>query len=223
MTILDFVILALAASAIVDVWFNGSLFTDFRAYFQARDDIATLDDGADVDPIGWVLVRNRHGVAEFAKFHDLGTSWSANVDEACVFATKSSAEQLAYGEHVDTIMPLLPGRTVDMTSPLVLQPEEAKRPLWMRLFDWVPDWAVELVTCRFCLSHHTPWLLVLLCYVPAWYVAETYSWLWKIPVYSLAATRLGNILNAYAKTARYDRDEEPATPVFEESTADDTE
>ena len=223
MTLLDFVVLTLAASAMVDVWFNGSVFADWRAYFQARDDIATLDNDADVEPIGWVLVRDRQGVAEFAKFHDLGTSWSSDVDEACVFATKSSAEQLAYGEHVDSVMPLLPGRTVDMTSPLVWEHDDGDRPLWMRLFDWIPNWAVELVTCQFCFSHHMPWILLLACFVPAWYVAATYAWLWKIPVYSLAATRLGNILNAYAKTSRYERDDEPDDPVFKETHADATE
>ena len=225
MTVLDFIVLALAASAVVDVWFNGSLFADWRAYFQSRDDNATLENDADedVDPIGWVLVRNTLGFAEFAKFHDLGTSWSTNVDEACIFATKESAEQLAYSESVDTIMPLLPGRTVDLTSPLVLGPPESPRAIWMRLFDRLPDWLVALITCKFCFSHHTPWVLALLCYLPAWCVAESYAWLWKLPVYSLAATRLGNILNAYARDARYERDAEPTTTIYEEPSADGTE
>lgn len=220
MTSLDFIVLVLAASAIVDVWFNGSLFTEWRAYFQARDDIATLPADDAVDPIGWVLVRNRNGVAEFAQFHDLGTTWLNSPDEACVFATKSSAEQLAYGEHVDTIMPLLPGRTVYLSSPWLPPPSDTTRSWWMRLFDWVPDWAVELLTCRFCCSHHAPWVLLVLCYLPAWHGDATYAWLWKIPVYSLAATRLGNILNAYARTSRYERDEEPDQIVYEEEPAD---
>lgn len=114
MGIVDFIALVFAASAVVDAWFNGSIFADRRAYFQA------LDDGGS----------------------KLG----------------------------------------------------------------------ELMSCRFCFSHHTPWILAALFFVPGLFVPEPWGFVLKLPVYSLAATRIGNIINAcLPDDARYERGEEVFT------------
>ncbi len=134
MSVLDFIVLTLAASAVVDVWFNGSLFADWRAFFQS-----TADDVSDVS---------------------------------------------------------MPVPTGDNLSPL------------QRLADrWVPTWVAEMLGCSFCFSHHTPWILALVCFLPAalipWYWL---AFLFKLPAYSLAATRLGNLINAWAPAgAKYEK------------------
>ena len=66
MNITDFIICALAASAIVDVWFNGSIFADYREMLAARSvwcntpecmrDVDTgYADGEGIEPLDtWV-------------------------------------------------------------------------------------------------------------------------------------------------------------------------
>lgn len=148
---LDFIVLTLAASAIVDVWFNGSIFADWRAFFQSKAD----------DP-----------------------------DDEPITDTPASQDEEEW--------------------------EGDPLPWLMQLADkWVPRPIAELLTCSFCLSHHTPWLVGLLLMFPAfviltltteessrwWLVA---AWVLKLPAYSLAATRLGNIVNSYLpKKAKY--------------------
>lgn len=154
MSCLDFIVLTLAASAIVDVWFNGSIFADWRAFFQSKAD----------DPI----------------------------DEPITDTTVSQDDEEDEGD------------------PL---------PWLMQLADkWVPRPIAELVSCSFCFSHHTPWVVGLLFMLPAfaiqtltteessrwWLVA---AWVLKLPAYSLAATRLGSMLNSYLpREAKYHRE-----------------
>lgn len=52
MTITDFLICALAASAIVDVWFNGSILADLRKLVEVKADWCAVKDEA-TGPIGW--------------------------------------------------------------------------------------------------------------------------------------------------------------------------
>ena len=140
MTALDFFALVMAASAIVDVWRNGSIFAELRAYFEARQDAG----------------------------------------------------------------PPLADDPVPTEESLPADPN----PWWMRLFDAVlPRWFAELVSCRFCLSHHTPWVAAVVCYLPTLFVTTPWMiFLLKLPVYSLAATRIGNIINACVPaSAQYDR------------------
>jgi len=149
--IVDFIALVFAASGWVDSWFNGSIFAEFRAYFETRDDSAGSYDTA-------------------------------------------------------------PASSYSATDPWPSPP----RPLWMRAFDLLPNWFCELVTCRFCFSHHTPWLLAFGLLLPALMVPDPWNFVLKIPVYSLAATRIGNIINAcLPNDARYDRGVEAFT--YEES------
>ncbi len=140
MSWLDFLVLTLAASAVVDVWANGSIFADWRAFLQDKADEpppvqAATDDSDDV---------------------------------------------------IGEPMPIL-----------------------MRVVDRVlPRFGAELLSCMFCFSHHTPYILALLFYLPALFVDSAWGvFLLKLPVYSLAATRLGNLLDAYApEGAKYYRD-----------------
>jgi hypothetical protein len=138
MTTLDFLVLTFAASAIVDVWRNGSIFTEIRAYFEARSQPALSD------------------------------------------APAAATE----------LLPVDPS------------------PWWFRLLDrFAPRWLTELLSCNFCFSHHAPWIGALVCYFPTVFLdAPWLIFLCKLPLYSLAATRLGNILNAWAPpAAQYDR------------------
>jgi hypothetical protein len=65
-----------------------------------------------------------------------------------------------------------------------------------------------MVTCKFCFSHHTPWILAAAFFLPALFLPTPWDFVLKIPVYSLAATRLGNIINAFTPDlANYYRNE----------------
>jgi len=78
----------------------------------------------------------------------------------------------------------------------------------------VPRPAAELLNCPYCLSHHTPWVLALVFFFTATLVAPPWCFLLKLPVYSLAATRIGNIINEMVpEGARYRRSE---TELFDE-------
>jgi hypothetical protein len=57
----------------------------------------------------------------------------------------------------------------------------------------------QLLICRFCLSHHTPWILILLFYLPSLWLVDPWSTIVKLPVYSLAATRLSLLLGYWIK------------------------
>lgn len=138
MTWLDFLVLTLAASAVVDVWFNGSLFADWRAFCQAKADDAPEE-----------------------------------------------------------------------TDGVVLVEEGQQLPWLMSLADrFMPRWVAELLCCDFCLSYHAPWIVALVLFLPMMLVRspELAFWL-RLPVYSLAATRLGNLINAWAPaSAKYHND-----------------
>ncbi len=141
MTWLDFLVITLAASAIVDVWANGSIFANWRAFLQ---DKADESDEPDSTP-------------------------PSDTDEE------------------------------DEGDPL---------PFMMRVADRVlPRLFAELVSCMFCFSHHTPYVVALLFFMPATFVQTPWLvFLLKLPAYSLAATRLGNIVNAAVpEGARYQR------------------
>jgi hypothetical protein len=177
MSWLDFFVLTLAASAIVDAWFNGSIFADWRAFFQSKCDDPLPEEDTPAEP--------------------------------------PSDEEAPPSENEGEPLPWL-----------------------MRLADKViPRPVAELLSCSFCLSHHTPWmvgiLFVLAAVIAAWWqepiipaisggiwplsheyairpVSSAYPWrdplvlILKFPAYSLAATRLGNILNSLVPAkARY--------------------
>lgn len=61
MTWLDFVVLTLAGSALADVWFNGSIFAEWREFFRAKQhpEATTADDeipeDAIIEPPSWLM------------------------------------------------------------------------------------------------------------------------------------------------------------------------
>lgn len=130
MTWFDFVVLVLAAQAVVDVWFNGSIFANVFAQIQDKayppelleDGSMTITDG----PAGF----------------------------------------------------------------------------WYR---YTPRLLAKLLSCWFCFSHHTPWVLIVLLYLPASYLAEPWRWIALVPFYSLAATRCGTIINKLFPQVDYER------------------
>lgn len=139
MNAVDMIALALAASAVVDVWHNGSIFANRRAMYQAREDYSYVE-----------------------------------ADEADELESQTAEE-----------------------------PHEAATP-WQ-----APLWFCRLMNCPYCLSHHTPWVLGVLFFLPAIMLHEPWSFLCKLPVYSLACTRLGFVLCAMLpETARYLRSED---------------
>jgi hypothetical protein len=143
---LDFLVITLAASALVDVWRNGSIFALGRATMQAKEDDASG---------GW-------------------------------FESSESEDLLTSG-----------------------------LPWYWRI---VPVFFAKMLNCWFCLSHHTPWILAILFFLPALWLDGVWEWAFKLPVYSLAATRLGTIINAYVPLeAQYDRN---AAIPFEEHNAE---
>lgn len=135
MGVFDFIVITLATGAVIDVWFNGSIFTEWRAYLQAR-----LDGNEEPDS-------------------------SDSVDDPSDSDIEDGGEEL---------------------------------PFMMRIADKViPDFVIELLSCPFCFSYHVPWIgLVLFYLVPsALSVSPSWIFLWHLPVYSLAATRLSNLIN----------------------------
>jgi len=132
-TWLDFIVMTLAASAIVDVWLNGSLFVDWRAFFQAGIGETQEPEPETVDP-----------------------------------ETEIPADS------------------------------ESEMPWSMQLADrWLPRWFNMLMSCEFCFSHHTPWIVGVMFFFPATLVPwQWLAFLFKLPAYSLAATRLGTIINS---------------------------
>jgi hypothetical protein len=138
---LDFIVLTLAASALVDVWRNGSIFALGRAVLESRADEEYALPGSE-------------------------SSW----------------------------------------------PGSAPAP-W--LWRTIPLFFAKMLNCHFCFSHHTPWVLALLFFFPALWLDGVWAWLAKLPVYSLAATRLGTIINAYVpEDAKYERSN--VTPFIED-------
>ena len=131
MTVLDFICLTLAAGAVVNAWFNGSIFAEWRVFANEKAYPTEADDAADF-------------------------------------------------------------------SPLAESPPEEPLPWLMQLASrFVPPLLFELLTCPFCFSHHTPWLLALVFFLPAYFLVTPWCiFLCKLPVYSLAATQLGNLINA---------------------------
>ena len=138
---LDFIALTLAAGAVVNVWKNGSIFADWRAFIEDKAD-DSLPDYADTPP---------------------------------------ATDDATGGEPLPVLM-----RVVDRVMP--------------RFF-------AELLSCAFCFSHHTPWLLAMVCFFPTLFITTPWiCWLFKLPVYSLAATHLGNLLNSIApENMRYEQ------------------
>ena len=135
MTWLDFFALTLAASALVDVWRNGSIFATGRAVLEAK------------------------------------------VDEEGDWSTESESSY---------------------------PPPGLPTPWYWRM---IPAFFARILNCPFCLSHHTPWVLAVLFFLPALWCTGTWAWVLKLPVYSLAATRLGTIINACVpEGAKYARD-----------------
>jgi len=88
-------------------------------------------------------------------------------------------------------------------------PEEAEDdplPLWMRLVDkYCPRLLAELVSCPFCFSHHTPWMVMVTCFIPALFVETPWlAFLLKMPAYSLAATQCMTLMDRITNVGRDD-------------------
>jgi hypothetical protein len=68
---------------------------------------------------------------------------------------------------------------------------------------WSAWWRNKLaygLHCAFCLSYHTAFWLLLLFYLPSLWLSPPWDVVCKLPIYSLAATRLSLIIDAHAST-----------------------
>lgn len=127
MTITDFFICALAASAIVDVWFNGSILSDRRNLVEVKADWCE-------DP-------------------------TANIE---------STEQLQQGvEYINS---------------------------WV---DYCPCIVARMLSCAYCMSHHTPLWVFVWYFVVSWLPTPACEVL-RLPVYVLAAARLMNLVTTFS-------------------------
>lgn len=89
-----------------------------------------------------------------------------------------------------------------------VQIEVLEPSLVLRLTErYCPQLLAELLTCPYCMSYHVPWILFLLFVVPSMWVDTPWAaFVIKLPVYSLAATRISNLLNdLLPSSARYMR------------------
>jgi hypothetical protein len=128
MTITDFFICALAASAIVDVWFNGSILADLRKLVEVKADWCE-DPAADQEP--------------------------------------ETLRAMESAEYIHS---------------------------WV---DYCPCLAARMLSCAFCMSHHTP-LWVFTWYFGVSYLPATVCEVLRLPVYILAASRLMNLVTTFS-------------------------
>lgn len=68
----------------------------------------------------------------------------------------------------------------------------------------------ELLTCRFCLSHWLPLILLVVFFLPSLFISAPWNTIIKFPVYSLAATRGALCLGILMRRCRL------APPEFED-------
>jgi len=68
-----------------------------------------------------------------------------------------------------------------------------------RLKDKIRSKLGQLATCPFCLSHHTPWILLLLFFVPSLWLSSPWDVIFKLPIYSMAATQITLIVFHFVK------------------------
>lgn len=147
----DLIALALASGAVIDVWFNGSLFSGWLGFFQVKAETPPPETPPSEQP-------SNDSVASDSKDDMAG-------------------------------------------DPL---------PASMQIADKVlPDWFATLMSCPFCLSYHVPFWLGFFLLLPAWLCPDPLSSIYRLPLYALAATRLGNLLNgALPPHLRYFRSKE---------------
>ena len=88
-------------------------------------------------------------------------------------------------------------------------PTVDERPYWMRIADRaIPDAAAELMNCPFCLSHHIPYVLLLLFYVPSLFLGWPYAAIVKLPIYSLACTQAARWLSVSRRRYEHSNNED---------------
>lgn len=155
---LDFIVLTLAGSGVLEAWFKGSIFGPSRELMKLKDD-----------------------------------AWEAG-----------------------TPIPATPSQAVDGDqAPESVVEEATGEPLrgYLRMLDrGTPDVVGAMLSCDFCFSYHACFWFGLVFWVPSLFLAEPWSAIIKFPLYSLAATRAGNILTGMLPPRlRYKEvDDEPA-------------
>lgn len=71
---------------------------------------------------------------------------------------------------------------------------EAAATEWELRGNWRYAWAAAL-DCTYCLTHHVTWVLLVLFLAPGW-VWPSLAWLFELPLWWLAATRLATLLTS---------------------------
>jgi hypothetical protein len=78
-----------------------------------------------------------------------------------------------------------------------------------RLRDRIRFRLAELATCRFCLSHWVPVILIGAFFVPSMFLIEPWNIIMKLPIYSLAITRGALCLSTVMRRFRRPPDLDP--------------
>ncbi len=68
------------------------------------------------------------------------------------------------------------------------------------------NWLSDLMGCPFCLAYHIPVALMLMCFLPAFFLPEPYAGLFKLPLYCLAATDVVHIIRGDRQVEEDDED-----------------
>lgn len=188
---LDFIVLTLAGSGILEAWFKGSLFG------RARELMKLKDDAWENPPTPTEVTPSAESQAAREEWRRRESAWRS----APAQQRKLTSEP--FPEAPPEIVP----------EPM----EEGEEPFtgYLAVLDrWVPNWVGAMLSCEFCFSYHACFWFGLAFWVPSLFLAEPWSMLIKFPLYALAATRLGNILTGMLPPRlRYkELDDEPAWP-----------
>ena len=111
---------------------------------------------------------------------------------AVVLATSATLDAWENGALFDSLRAYMRQRADGRIGPQpVPEGVVAIYPRWATWLDrWLPRFFAEAWSCMFCASYHAPAYLIALFYVPSLWLVAPWDTLWRLPIYSLAATRL---------------------------------
>ncbi len=121
---------------------------------------------------------------------------------AVAFASGAVLDAWANGSIFDALRDYVRRRADGEIGPPSVPPGELPEgveivyPIWAKILDRVvPRFFMLAWDCLFCASYHAAAYLLLVFYVPSVFLPHPWSVLVKLPIYSLAATRVANLLS----------------------------
>lgn len=120
---------------------------------------------------------------------------------AVILAAGAVLDAWAKGEIFDALRTYVHRRAAGIRGPVMedLAPGlTVEYPWWARVLDRVlPTFFAQAWSCLFCASYHAPAYLLALWYLPSLWLPSPWDVVWKLPIYSLAATRVVVLGNAH--------------------------